>query len=68
MKTNNLVNISDISIDCNLKKEQRIKKFLDKIENPYAFKVGEVEVAISFAPEGERLQDKMEHYFEGMIL
>ncbi|MEF9840409.1 MAG: hypothetical protein RR791_05585 [Lachnospiraceae bacterium] len=68
MGDDNLIDISGIVIDCTVDKSQRVKKFVETVVNPYAFKVGDVEVAISFNPKGGKLQDKMEDYFAGLII
>jgi len=63
-----LVDISEIRIDRSLSKTDRIKKYIQDIGNPYDFKVGDLEVEISFESDGQSLQDKMEQYFETMII
>ena len=47
--------------------QERINSFIEKVGNPYAFRVGKVEVEISFESDGESLQDKMERYFETIV-
>ena len=54
-------------IDNSLNKAERIHSFIEKVGNPYAFRVGNVEVEISFESDGESLQDKMERYFETIV-
>lgn len=61
-----LVDLSEVSIAHTLSKEERIKKYIDDIGDPCNFKIGDIEVSISFEPDGESLQRKMERYFETM--
>ena len=64
MEKEQLVDLAEIEIDNFLNKTERINSFIEKVGNPYAFRVGKVEVEISFESDGESLQDKMERYFE----
>ncbi len=64
MEKEQLVDLSEVEIDNSLNKAERIHSFIEKVGNPYAFRVGNVEVEISFESDGESLQDKMERYFE----
>ena len=69
MEKEQLVDLSEveIEIDNSLNKAERIHSFIEKVGNPYAFRVGNVEVEISFESDGESLQDKMERYFETIV-
>lgn len=62
-----LVDLSEVAIAHTLSKEERIKKYIEDIGDPYNFKVGDMEVVVSFESDGESLQRKMERYFETMI-
>ena len=68
MGHNKLVDISEINVDKSLSKEKRIEKFISDVGDPYKFRVGDVEVSVSFDSGGEKLQDKMERYFENIVL
>ena len=67
MENEQLVDLSEVEIDNSLNKAERIHSFIEKVGNPYAFRVGNVEVEISFEADGESLQDKMERYFETIV-
>ena len=67
MEKEQLVDLAEIEIDNFLNKTERINIFIEKVGNPYAFRVGKVEVEISFESDGESLQDKMERYFETIV-
>ena len=67
MEKEQLVDLAQIEIDNFLNKTERINSFIEKVGNPYAFRVGKVEVEISFESDGESLQDKMERYFETIV-
>ena len=57
-----LVDIRDVKIDRALPKKERLKSFIEQIENPYVFKCGDVVVKSVFADGGPSLEDCMEHY------
>ena len=57
-----LVDIRDVHIDRTLPKDERIKSFIRQIKNPYVYKCGDLVVKVSFANEGETLDERMEHY------
>ena len=61
-----LVDISLIEIRTDQRKEKRLEKFVEEIRNPYHFKVGKVEVELTFSADGMDLQKTMEKYFENM--
>ena len=67
MEKEQLVDLSEVEIDNSLNKAERIHSFIEKVGNPYAFRVGNVEVEISFESDGESLQDKMERYSETIV-
>lgn len=67
MEKEQLVDLAEIEVDNFLNKTERINSFIEKVGNPYAFRVGKVEVEISFESDGESLQDKMERYFETIV-
>lgn len=48
MEKEQLVDLSEVEIDNSLNKAERIHSFIEKVGNPYAFRVGNVEVEISF--------------------
>lgn len=62
-----LIDISQIKIDDVQPKEKRLERFIEEVRNPYHFKVGEIEVELTFATDGMKLQETMERYFENMI-
>ena len=49
MKEENLVDISEIQIDKDKPKRERVLDYLEQIKNPYCFKSHGVRVKISFA-------------------
>ena len=44
MEKEQLVDLSEVEIDSSLNKAERIHSFIEKVGNPYAFRVGNVEV------------------------
>jgi len=63
-----LMDLSEIVIDETMNKTERLKKYIRDIGNPYEFRVGDVEVMISFESDGQSLQEKMEGYFSSKII
>lgn len=59
-----LKDITKIEIDSCLTKEQKIKKLVQELINPYEFKVGDVLVKVSFNKNGTTLQEMMLQYFK----
>lgn len=68
MKQENQRDLSEIKIRQDYNKEEKIQDFLRQIQDPYHFYVEDIEVAVSFAPDGELLQTILEHNLEQMIL
>ncbi len=58
-----LKDITTVKIDSALPKEQKIKKFIEDLQNPYEFKVEDILVKVSFDNEGAVLQEAMLRYF-----
>ena len=54
-----LVDIRDVHIDPTLSKEERMRRFLDQIKNPYVFKCGKVVVKTTFANKGNQQMKRL---------
>ena len=54
----NLIDIRKIYIDRNLSQQERIRSFVRQVGNPYAFKVGDVTVKVSYADCNASLNDR----------
>ena len=59
----NLVDISNFSIDQTLPLNEQIEEFFNKIKNPYHFKCGDVEVSVSYTENGDTVSEILEDYF-----
>lgn len=59
-----LVDITEIEINPSLPKEERINDFINKIGNPYYFKVGKLTVKASFVDTEESLQERLIKYMK----
>ena len=59
----NLVDISDVKIDINMKKTDRIQNFIRDIKNPYCFRCKNTVVKVSFCSEGGSFQELLQDYF-----
>ena len=57
-----LADISGMEIDMSLPREERCRQFLEKVRNPYCYKVGDVVVKVRFADTDKTLDDRLEHY------
>ena len=51
-----------MEIDMSLPREERCRQFLEKVRNPYCYKVGDVVVKVRFADTDKTLDDRLEHY------
>lgn len=67
-KMEQIIDITNIKIEANLSKEERIQQFIKEIKDPYEFQVGEVKVRTSFADNSITMQDRMEQYFKLMLM
>ncbi len=54
-----LVDIEKLRIDDTLDKSDRMLRYLNAVENPYRFRVGDTVVNIAFAEKGVVLQDAL---------
>ena len=52
-----LTDISDMDFDTEIPLSQRAGTILDKIKNPYCFRVGKIAVQLEFSENGPRLHD-----------
>lgn len=68
MKQEKQRELSEIRIRQDYNREEKIQDFLRQIQDPYHFYVEDIEVTVSFAPDGEPLQAILEHNLEQMIL
>ena len=59
-----VTDIQDIRIDKRLPPQKRILSLLEQVPNPYAYRVGETVVKVSFSGNGRTLQDCMEDYLK----
>lgn len=59
-----LVDIKEVVIDRSLPKEARKMEFIQKIKNPYCFRVGKVAVSVGYAECGTTFEQRMEHYLQ----
>ena len=61
---NSLVDIRDVKIDTSLPIPERIKSYIEQVQNPYYFRVGDVVVHVSYAENGPSLQELLEGYLQ----
>lgn len=58
---NSLVDIRDINIDTTKSRQDKLLEFIEKIKNPYFFKVGDIVVKVKFVDDNKSFQEKMEN-------
>lgn len=58
-----LVDIETVHIDPDLPPVERLLNYLEQIKNPYCFRCGETAVRISFAADGDNLQNLLKRHF-----
>ena len=61
-----LVDISEIHINPQMSREQRLTDFVSQIGNPYCYRCGKVVVKVSFADTNITLEERLEHYLKTM--
>ena len=57
-----LKDINDVVIDTSLPREERVRKYLEQIGNPYRYLDGDRVVSISYAESDVSLQDRLKAY------
>ena len=60
---NALVDVRSVHIDASLPGEQKMQSYLGQIKNPYCFRCGDTAVRISFAADGDNLQNILKRHF-----
>ncbi len=59
-----LVDIEKLSVDDTLDQPDRMLRYLNAVENPYRFRVGDTVVNIAFAEKGAALQEALANAYE----
>lgn len=59
-----LVDISEVKINSDLSKKERIIDYINQIKNPYCFKCGGVTVKMSFADTNTTLEENLELFLQ----
>ena len=62
-----LIDISEIQIDTELLKHERIKKFISAMGNPYIFKCDGIIVKNTFTNNERKLEEQIKSYLESII-
>ena len=58
-----LADIRDVKIDGSLPEEERLRRYLEQIKNPYCFLCGEIPVKIRFSADGGELEEILKRHF-----
>ena len=56
-----LVDISEVAVPDDVSQNERMKKFIAQVKNPYCFKVGKWVVGVDFVRTESTLEDKMKY-------
>ena len=67
LNSNELVDIKNIEIDTSKPKIEKLIDFIEKIKNPYLFKVGDIIVKIKFSNNNQSFQERMENIILGKM-
>ena len=62
----NLVDLETIQIDSSKPVQERIQSFLQQIQNPYCFRIGEVAVKVNYRSDGPSFQQNFEDVLRNM--
>lgn len=57
-----LVDVTQVHIDEDLSKEERLKEFVRQVKNPYCFRVGNVVVKNVYSSDGVSLRERFEQF------
>lgn len=57
-----LVDIQDVTIDTTLPKEERMRRFIKQVKNPYLYRHGKYVVKISFSDTDITLEQRLADY------
>ena len=63
-----LVDIREVSVDYSLPKEERIKSFIEQIQNPYCFLCNGTVVKVVFEDNEHTVEERMIQYFRGKMI
>lgn len=61
-----LVDRNEISFDFSQDRRRRISEYIEKIKNPYCYRVGDIVVKVSFTNCPETIDDRLEAYARNM--
>lgn len=53
-----LVDLRNVHIDTSLPREERLRSFVRQVKDPYHFRVGDVEVRVSYTDSSATLEDR----------
>lgn len=58
-----LIDLDEVQIDDTRPVSERILSFLQQVQNPYCFRIGDVAVKVNYKPDGPSFQQS----FEGLL-
>lgn len=61
-----LVDLDSIRIDSSQSVQERIQSFLQQIQNPYCFRIGDVAVKVNYKQDGPSFQQNFEDILRTM--
>lgn len=58
-----LIDAGNIRLEDAPSKEERIRNYLEQIENPYCFRCGDVGIKVAYTPDAPSLQEILIRFF-----
>ena len=55
-----LVDLDSVQIDSSQSVQERVQSFLQQIQNPYCFRIGDVAVKVNYKQDGPSFQQNLE--------
>ena len=55
-----LIDLDEVQIDDTRPVSERILSFLQQVQNPYCFRIGDVAVKVNYKPDGPAFQQRVE--------
>ena len=61
-----LIDLNNVKVDGAAPVAERLEQYLSQLKNPYAFRVGEIAVKITFSEDGKSINDAITNYLSGL--
>jgi hypothetical protein len=61
-----LTNLETINVDDTVSYKEKVIQFLEQVRNPYAFRVGDIPVKVTFASDAPMLKETLSSYLTSL--